>query len=118
MQDYIAREEVKKNKEQLFIDRPFIKHLVKSIQALDPSIGAFILEETKMIIFFSSTYDIVVYKIRLSEENIETFPMSYHIEEVKKILNILNQNLIPYKDLVNLQKSAERLNLKAIKQIS
>lgn len=115
--EYIAREEVKKTKEELFLDRPFLNHLVKSIQAIDPDIGAFIVPETKIVIFFSSTYEIVIYKVRLNEENIETFPMEYHIKQVKDIMTTLNANLIPYKDLVNLQKSAARLNLKAIKQL-
>lgn len=117
MNEFIARQAVKDSREDLYIDKAFVKHLVSAIQSVDPDIGAFIIPDTKMVIFFSSTYEIVIYKLLLNELNINDITIVEHKNKVKEIMTILNANLIPYKDLLNLQKSAAKLNLKAIKQL-
>ncbi len=118
MESFISREVVRAKNEATFLDRPFLKHLVREITSIDPDIGAFIIPQTKIVIFVSHTYGIVVYKIRMNEDNIEKIGLEKHKEEVRKIMGFLNSGQLPYRDLQNLKNSAKRLNLKVAKAIT
>lgn len=85
-------------KKDTYNDKIYVKHLVKSIQDVDPDIGAFIYETTNTVVFFRN--NIIIYKVRMDEFNQSKDP-KWHAEKVKTICRMIDINMIPLKQLKN-----------------
>ena len=108
--DVFARSEDAKT---AWIDRPFIRSVVKQVQAVDPDIGAFLYPETKQIIFFWKR--VIVHKIILNEFNTETLKIEDHVKKVRTVVNGIKMGLIP---IYEVKKGVANINLKSAKGLN
>ncbi len=90
-----------------WLDKAFVKVLVKKVQALDPDIGAVLYPDTKLIVFIKG--GIIIYKAILNEENTTNISIEQHVENIKKTLSALKSGLIPSYTIKQAKKQTARM---------
>ncbi len=95
------------NKIDAWLDKAFVRVLVKKVQALDPDIGAVLYPDTKLIVFIKG--GLIVYKTILNEENTDSISIEQHVENVKNMLSALKSGLIPVYTIKEAKKQTSKM---------
>ena len=110
---FLAADELKRKKIDTQLDKIFVKHIIKAIQSLDNNIGALYSVNTNTIFFMYG--GIVIYTLIMNEYNVSDIKIEQHKETVRKRLEIIRSGTIPEKDMLNIKKSADNINIKGLK---
>lgn len=71
-------------------DKVFVRHLIHRFQAVDPEVGAVFYPHSMSICFW--WYGIIVYKVMLTEHNIEDVTIERHMDKFRAALMYLKLN--------------------------
>jgi hypothetical protein len=103
-----AREtfEARKNELDVFHDKPFLRAFIRTVQKIDPDIIAIYFPETYQLIFVY--HWVVIYKIILNKYNVEDISVDLHLKNIKNIVIMLKNNLLPARTLVPIQEKLKK----------
>jgi hypothetical protein len=93
-----ARETFQSKKQDTWMDKTFVRIIVREIQKIDSDIGAFLFPETKTLLFFYKK--IIIYKLTLNELNTEEIDIASHVKKVRATLHLIKIGAIPLYDIV------------------
>jgi len=98
--------ETQKNKLDVFHDKPFLRAFIRAVQKISPDIMAIYFPETYQLVFVYRW--VVIYKIILNKYNIEDISVDLHLKNIKNIVIMLKNNLLPAKTLAPLQEKLKK----------
>jgi hypothetical protein len=102
----IAEEVFGSKKVETYYDRVFVRHLVKKFQRVDPQIGAQWYPHIQCVVFWYN--GVIVYKVMLTEHNVDDVSIAKHIEKVTLAIRMLKTDRNLYARLRDLAKESNK----------
>lgn len=103
--DPSARERFQQVRQDVFHDKPFLRAFIRAVQKINPDIIAVYFPETYQLVFLYKW--VIIYKIILNKENIEDISVDLHLKNIRQIILMLKNNLLPAKMINNIQQNTK-----------
>ena len=98
--------ETEKKNLDVFQDKPFLRAFIRSVQKINADIMAVYFPETYQLIFVY--HGIIIYKIILNKYNIEDISVDLHLKNIKNIIIMLKNNLLPASIIAPIQNKVKK----------
>jgi len=97
--------ETEKQNLDVFQDKPFLRAFIKSVQKINADIIPIYFPKTYQLIFVY--HGIIIYKIILNRYNIEDISVDLHLKNIKNIIIMLRNNLLPANIIAPIQNKVK-----------
>jgi hypothetical protein len=98
--------ETEKKNLDVFQDKPFLRAFIRSVQKINADIIPIYFPETYQLIFVY--HGIIIYKIILNRYNIEDISVDLHLKNIKNIIIMLRNNLLPASIIAPIQNKVKK----------
>ncbi|MDE2233735.1 MAG: hypothetical protein KGJ90_06560 [Patescibacteria group bacterium] len=88
----LARELAERKKVDVYLDKLFIRQLVKEAQKISPDIGALVYTNTKLLVFLYR--NIIIYNVQMDEYNLNEISIPRHAEQIRKIVKMIDLGML------------------------
>jgi hypothetical protein len=96
----------KKNEVDAFYDKPFLRSFIRAVQKINPDIMAIYFPETYQLVFVYRW--VIIYKIILNKTNLEDISVDLHLKNIRDIIRMLRNNILPSKSVSALQQNMRK----------
>jgi hypothetical protein len=96
----------KKKLVDTYYDKTFVRHLVKQFQKVEPQIGAQWYPHIQCVVFWYN--GVIVYKVMLTEYNVDEVSIKSHIEKVTLAIQMLKTDKNLYSRLRDLAQKSNK----------
>lgn len=93
-----------------WVDKPFVRALIKECQGVHESIGAHLYPHLKLIVFWYK--GIIIHKVFMNEDQTENITIEEHRKAIERRIEIINMGLIPPADMMQMMKNSQNLKTK------